>query len=63
MENLDLCKGKRCPIRKQCARYVPDGKGFFFHPQYRDGDCILFVAKKTRKEKEADKEPLLPFVF
>ena len=63
MEKLDLCKGKHCPIKKRCARYVPDGKGFFFHSQYRDGECILFVAKKTKKEKERDKEPLLPFIY
>lgn len=53
IKNLDLCKGKRCPIKKRCSRYVPDGKGFFFHSQYRDGECILFVAKnKGRKGAE-----------
>lgn len=55
MEILDLCKGKGCPIKKRCARYVPDGKGFFFHPQYRAGECILFVAKKKQKKRSGIK--------
>lgn len=47
MNNLDLCKGKHCPLKKHCARYNPGGRGFFFHPQYHDGDCILFIPKPT----------------
>lgn len=45
---LDLCKSKSCPLKKRCARYNPGGRGFFFHPQYHDGYCILFVPKSTK---------------
>lgn len=40
---VDFCKGNNCPIKKQCARYNPGGRGLFFHPQYHNGECILFV--------------------
>ena len=53
---LDLCKGKRCPIKKQCARYNPGGRGFFFHPQWRDGDCILFIPRTTAHHTSSAKK-------
>lgn len=45
--NIDFCKSKNCPLKKHCARYNPGGRGFFFHPQYHDGECILFVPKNA----------------
>lgn len=43
---LDHCKGTQCPILKTCARFSRSAKGFYFHPQYREGECILFIPKK-----------------
>lgn len=45
--NLDFCKAQHCPLKKRCARYNPGGRGFFFHPQYHHGDCILFIPKSV----------------
>ena len=41
-EPLDLCKGKGCPLRHNCARFRK-AKAFYFYPQYIEGDCLLFI--------------------
>ena len=46
---LDHCKGTSCPIRETCARFSRSAKGFYFHPQYREGECILFIPKKKNR--------------
>ena len=51
--NFDLCKGNKCPIKYQCARYNPGGRGFFFHPQWHNGECILFIPKRTTLHHKA----------
>lgn len=47
MNDLDFCKGGNCPIKRKCARYNPGGRGYFFHPQYHNGECLLFVPKRS----------------
>lgn len=44
---VDLCKGTGCPIKKKCARYRR-ARGFYFYPQYINGECLLFIPKNIR---------------
>jgi len=58
---LDHCKGTQCPIRKTCARFSRSAKGFYFHSQYREGECILFIPKKKKNRGQSPVCPLHPF--
>lgn len=32
-------------------------RAFYFHPQYRDGECILFIPKQDEKAVDRKKSP------
>ena len=49
--DVDLCNGGGCPIKDKCKRCIPNQRAFYFHPQYRDGECLLFVPKRINKKK------------
>lgn len=53
---MDLCNGGGCPIKDKCKRCIPNQRAFYFHPQYRDGECLLFVSKATNNEKPMDRK-------
>ena len=54
MEDVALCPGTNCPIRRNCKRYVDwafRSKGDKFpawwtEPVYKDGDCRLQIVEK-----------------
>lgn len=48
---MDLCNGCGCPIKDKCKRCIPNQRAFYFHPQCRDGECLLFVPKRIIKKK------------
>lgn len=48
---MDLCNGCGCPIKDKCKKYIPNQRAFYFHPQYIDGECLLFVPKESLKRK------------
>lgn len=55
---IDYCKGTGCPIKENCARFTATPvKGFYFHPQYKDGECILFLPTPPKKNEEDGNEP------
>ena len=53
---LDLCKGTGCPLRKKCARYAK-AKAFYVHPQYIEGDCLLFIPINTHHTAQKHQGP------
>lgn len=53
--DIDLCDEGACPIRNKCKRFKPNQRAFYFHPQYRDGECILFIPKTNEKAMDRKK--------
>lgn len=60
MTDISKCKGKGCPIRKECYRYTCEAdkrhQSYFMLSPYKDGDCKYFIPDKLKENSCDDAE-------